>query len=102
MTALQPLRMQQRWQEPDEAASLSPEYTAMPLWQHGSTNADTQARLVEVHSKLPRQVCQHCGLSFVTLKALRSRVAQKHGAQAGEGLHASLCRRSPHIVLGPP
>ena len=78
------MRTQQRWQQLDEAASLSQEYASLPLWKHRSTHADTQARLLEVHSKLPRQTCQHCGLSFGTLKALQSHVAQKHGAQAGE------------------
>ena len=42
MKTLQPLRTQQRWRHLDEAAALSQEYAVLPLWQHGSTNAETQ------------------------------------------------------------
>ena len=94
MAALQPLRTQQRWRYLDEAAALSQEYAAIPVWHDGSTNADTQIRLQEVQAQLPRQICQHCGLSFRTLKALRSHVAQKHSKDTTEPPKVDMVRRT--------
>ena len=108
MKSLQPLRTQQRWRNLDEAAALSQEYAAIPVWQHGSTNADTQARLQEVHVRsastvdYPLARLKPCVrmLPRNILRIQRSPPRQtRSGVQAtnAKGLYVS-CNRGPAYV----